>query len=161
VQTLISKAQEQGFRFLVRAKNSDIWCEAHPYLVRSKVSHSLRDARISTHGKFIEKEKNLQATSRIDQRRKSKSNDKRSTCPLVINPPSSKVSKTKRNDFLSIDRRYKEDISLYQARQHPRDYTIRGNERGAICCPEAHEKGCGMNSKKVANVMSVSSPRLR
>ena len=36
VQILISEAQKQGCRFLVRAKSSDIWCEAHPYLVRSK-----------------------------------------------------------------------------------------------------------------------------
>ena len=48
IQSLITQAREQGRVFLVRSLQDDKWCEAHPKLVRSKVSHALRDARNST-----------------------------------------------------------------------------------------------------------------
>jgi hypothetical protein len=47
IDSLIAKATEQGRLFIVRCLNGDVWCEAHPNLVRSKVSHALRDARNS------------------------------------------------------------------------------------------------------------------
>jgi hypothetical protein len=48
IQSLITQAQEQGRLFLVRSLHDDSWREAHPKLVRSKVSHALRDARNSS-----------------------------------------------------------------------------------------------------------------
>jgi hypothetical protein len=45
VQSLIKAAHELGYRFLVLSKNDNNWYEAHPYVVQSKVSHALRDAR--------------------------------------------------------------------------------------------------------------------
>jgi hypothetical protein len=45
IQSLIAKAKEQGRRFLVCSLENGIWVEAHPTLIRSKVSHALRDAR--------------------------------------------------------------------------------------------------------------------
>jgi hypothetical protein len=47
IESLITQARQQGRFFLVRSLHDDKWCEAHPKLVRSKVSHALRDARNS------------------------------------------------------------------------------------------------------------------
>jgi hypothetical protein len=47
IQSLIAKAKDQGRRFLVWSQKDDAWCEAHPRLIRSKISHALRDARQS------------------------------------------------------------------------------------------------------------------
>jgi hypothetical protein len=45
VRSLIKVVHEEGYRFLVRAKNKCNWNEAHPRVVQSKVCHALRDAR--------------------------------------------------------------------------------------------------------------------
>ena len=119
VQKLISEAQEQGCRFLVRAKSSDIWCEAHPYLVRSKVSHALRDARILVSGESIDKISNLQYFSRSDKRQKPKLNEKRGIHSFSSESINSKVSIEEGNDIPSIDRR--KESALCQARQQPQD----------------------------------------
>jgi hypothetical protein len=48
IHSLIIKAKDQGRLFLVRSLQDGMWCEAHSKLVRSKVSHALRDARNPT-----------------------------------------------------------------------------------------------------------------
>jgi hypothetical protein len=61
VQKLILKAQNQGRRFLVRSMDSDTWFEAHSYLVHTKVSHALRDARNSTSNVFVSTKSSISA----------------------------------------------------------------------------------------------------
>ena len=48
IESLINQAYEQGRLLFARSLRDDKWYEAHPKLVRSKVSHALRDARNST-----------------------------------------------------------------------------------------------------------------
>jgi hypothetical protein len=45
VQVLVSKLESEGYRFLHRS-TAGIWVEAPPRLVKNKVGHGLRDARI-------------------------------------------------------------------------------------------------------------------
>jgi hypothetical protein len=85
VKKLISKAQKQGCRFFVRNQCSDIWYEAHPYLVRSKVSHALRDARNSV-GNVCDS--NSQNISWNDNRHEAKLNDKQGHRSFDIVPTS-------------------------------------------------------------------------
>jgi hypothetical protein len=72
VHKLILKARNAGHRFLVRSIDVDKWIEAHPYLVHTKVSHALRDARNSTSDTLVPRNSSLLKTKKSHNRIESK-----------------------------------------------------------------------------------------
>ena len=158
VQKMISEAQEQGCRFLVRAKSSDIWCEAHPCLVRDKVSHALRDARILVCDMSIDDISNLQYSSLSDKRQKTKSNDKKGIHSFSSESISSNVSIEEGNDIPSIDRR--KESALCKARQQPQDLKDFVSEGTFFYPLKTPEHRIGWNTNRIVNSMPCISTRL-
>jgi hypothetical protein len=127
---LISKAQKQGYRFLIRAQNNDMWCEAHPDLVKSKVGHALRDAR-NLVDNLCDKISNSKHTTRKDKRQETKLNEKQALPSFKIDVNDCRASPNmhhqlhgKRNDLKSIEIRKThyldtKDSYLCQVMQQP------------------------------------------
>jgi hypothetical protein len=160
VETLISKAQKIGCRFLVRVKNTSMWCEAHPYIVRSKVSHALRDARILESDVSRDKISNLHSP-RSDKKRKPKSNGKEGLDSFT----NLKVYIEEGNDSPLIDhtKTFPFDIQesvLCQARQQPQELKYCANENNTFLIMKIPENRLGWNPNNIMHTMPYLSQSL-
>jgi hypothetical protein len=162
VQKLISKAQKQGSRFLVRDKDSGDWCQAHPYLVEAKVSHALRDARHSKRLVPLDSTADLSKSSQNDEMLKARSNGKQVFKSSQVDPTNSKGSMAKGNHIPLIDPTLKfpfgdSETLLVQARRQSRDLI----GCGTIYQKKSIEIPCVLTAINEVNAIPFMSPALR
>jgi hypothetical protein len=158
VQKLISEAQNQGYRFLIYDKDRNDWCEAHPYVVNAKVSHALRDARLSTLHASIDSTKNLSKSCQSGKRKKTISNDSQVLSSSHLNLNRSKDSVSERGDISSIDRKFIFPCDIQESRQQTRNFN---NGNDALYNPNTLNITHASSPKNAMNDTSFISPNLR